>query len=54
MGWIKKNLADGRKVRGIIVAREVSEDLKLATSEISNVTLVEYRLSFTLAVVKDH
>lgn len=52
MGWIKKNLADGRKVRGIIVAREVSEDLRLATSEIPNVTLVEYRLSFSLAVIK--
>jgi endonuclease len=51
MGWISKNLADGRKVRGIIVAREVSEDLRLAASGLPNISLVEYRLSFSLNVI---
>jgi RecB family endonuclease NucS len=48
MAWVKKNLAGGKKVRGLIVAREISEDLKLAVSMISDVQLIEYELSFKL------
>jgi hypothetical protein len=51
MGWIKKNLADGKSVRGLIVAREITEDLKLAISLIPDVQLVEYELSFRLRTV---
>jgi hypothetical protein len=49
MAWIQKNQAeDGQKVRGIIVARDISEDLVLACSLVANVELCEYRLSLTL------
>jgi Endonuclease NucS C-terminal domain len=49
MAWIKENLAsENQKVRGVIVAREISEDLRLATSLISNVTLLEYELKVKL------
>jgi hypothetical protein len=49
MGWIKKYHADSdQKVRGVIVAREISEDLLLACSEIPDIELFEYELSISL------
>lgn len=52
MAWIQKNQAEsGQKVRGIIVAREISEDLMLACSLMPNVELFEYELSLSLKPV---
>lgn len=52
MGWIAKNQAeDGQKVRGIIAAREISDDLKLACAYLPNVSLFEYKLSVSLTPV---
>lgn len=49
MAWIEKHHAEPRQhVRGIIAAREISEDLKLACSYLPNVSLYEYALSVTL------
>lgn len=49
MGWVKNNLAESnQKVRGIIIARNISEDLKLATSLVPNVELFEYEMSVKL------
>jgi len=49
MAWIQKNQAgSGQQVRGIIVARQISEDLLLACSLIPNVQLFEYELSLKL------
>ena len=46
MGWIEENLAEpGRQVRGVIVAREISEDLLLACRRLTNVALFTYTLS---------
>ncbi|WP_255103708.1 MULTISPECIES: endonuclease NucS domain-containing protein [unclassified Synechococcus] len=46
IGWIKKNQADPQqRVRGIIVAKEISDDLKLACSELPDIQLYEYSLS---------
>jgi len=54
MAWIRKNHADeGQLVRGIIIAREISEDLLLACSEISNIDLYEYQLSVSLKKVNE-
>jgi hypothetical protein len=53
MGWVKANLADGKEVRGMIVARSVDDDLKLAASMIPGIKLVEYELSFRLKPVLD-
>jgi len=54
MAWIKKHQADeGQVVRGIIIAREISEDLLLACSEILNIDLYEYQLSVSLKKVND-
>ena len=49
MGWIKNNLAEpGQGVRGIIIARFISEDLLLACAGLQNVQLFEYELSIRL------
>ena len=49
MAWIKKNHADeNQKVRGVIVARNISEDLLLACSELPDIQLFEYQLSVNL------
>ena len=51
MGWIKENIASGMPVRGIVVASEISNDLKLAASFVENVKLVEYEISFSMKSV---
>lgn len=49
MAWIRKNHAEeSQKVRGVIIAREISDDLLLACSETNNVELYEYSLAVTL------
>ena len=49
MAWIETNQAEPtQKVRGIIIAREISEDLHLAASKILEVELFEYDLSVSL------
>jgi hypothetical protein len=53
MAWINKHQVDeGQRVRGIIVAREISEDLLLACSQIPNVALYEYELSVSLKQIE--
>ena len=52
MAWISKHHAEPtQSVRGIIVAREISEDLILACSNIENVSLYEYKLAVSLQQV---
>jgi hypothetical protein len=54
VAWISKNHADaGQNVRGIIVAREISEDLLLACGLLDNVELFEYELSLALKKVEE-
>jgi hypothetical protein len=53
IAWIRKNQAEGnQKVRGIIIAREITEDLILACSEIQNIDLFEYSLSISLKKIQ--
>lgn len=53
MGWIAKNQAQpGQAVRGIIVAREISQDLVLACSGLSDVELFEYEMSVSVRKVE--
>ena len=54
MAWIKKNHAEKTQlVRGAIIAREISEDLLLACSEISKIDLYEYGLSVALRKINE-
>jgi endonuclease len=49
VSWIKKHHADsGQRVRGIIIAKNISEDLRLVCSELPSVSLYEYALSVTV------
>ena len=49
IAWIKKEHAEpDQDVRGIIAAREISDDLRLACSDLPSVSLYEYELSVTL------
>lgn len=45
MGWVDEHLAPGRKCRGIIVAKEISDDLVLACQRIPDVSLYKYNLA---------
>jgi RecB family endonuclease NucS len=51
MAWIENNMQSDKPVRGIIVAKEITDDLKLAASRISGVKLIEYELEFRLRPV---
>lgn len=46
MGWIKKNLAGQRKVRGIIVANEFTEKLALASGVVPDLAMKKYTIVF--------
>jgi endonuclease len=49
MGWIQQYLAEpGQKVKGMIIARAISDDLRLATSRVNDVELFEYQLAISL------
>lgn len=52
MAWVKKHIASGGNVRGIIVANEVSEDLQLAASLVPGLQLFEYAISMKLTPVE--
>jgi endonuclease len=51
IGWIKRNIAAGRAVRGMIVAQAIAEDLRLAAALVPVVSLVEYEISFKLTPI---
>lgn len=51
MGWVEQNMETTLPVRGMIVANEITDDLKLATLSMPRVKLIEYKLSFELVAV---
>lgn len=48
MGWIKKNLAHGKMVKGVIVAKSISSNLRHAIVAVPNISLFEYEVAFSL------
>jgi len=46
--WVRKNLASDKVIRGIIIAKVITEDLKLAASETKDIELFEYDLKIDL------
>lgn len=48
MGWVSLNLAHGKAVSGVIVARTISASLRESIVVVPNVSLFEYRLRFDL------
>ena len=51
MGWVGRELADGRRVRGIIVASEFSDGLRYAAQAVPNVELRRYEVRFAFSEV---
>lgn len=51
MGWVDQNLAKGIPCRGIIVAKEISDDLITAVRRVPDVSLCRYKLSVTILPV---
>ena len=46
--WVRKNLAGEQGIRGIIIAKVITDDLKLAASETKDIELFEYDLKMDL------
>lgn len=53
MGWIRKNLAGNRSVKGIIVANKMDDKIKYAVSMVSDVSLYEYEMKFEVRKVPE-
>ena len=52
VSWVRKELANpGQKVRGIVLCRNMTEDLRLACAGVPSVELFEYQLSVTVKQV---
>ncbi len=51
MGWIDRHLGKGQS-RGIIVAKEIPDDLIVAVQRLPEVALFRYRVAMTLEAVK--
>jgi hypothetical protein len=51
MAWVGKELAGGKKVRGIIVASEFSDRLKYAADAVGSLSLIQYNITFNFSDV---
>lgn len=54
MGWITQTIGRGKKVRGVIVARSISENLRYSVAVVPNVSLFEYEVKFELKPASSH
>jgi hypothetical protein len=48
MGWVKTKVANGRQVRGILVASGVTDSLRMSIAAVPNLELWTYEISFAL------
>lgn len=51
MGWVKQTIGKGQNVRGVIVAKMISDNLRYAVGVMPDVSLFEYEVSFQLKLV---
>jgi hypothetical protein len=49
MGWVAANIADGRKVDGIIISHDTDDRLRYAAMAVPGLQLLTYQLTFTLS-----
>jgi hypothetical protein len=50
--WVRKHLADGKPVRGIVIAQHVSEKILYAIASDADVHAMEYEISLKLRSVQ--
>jgi hypothetical protein len=48
MGWITHTIGRGKTVRGVIVAKTISQNLRYSVAVVPNVSLFEYEVKFEL------
>lgn len=48
MGWVKMKLANGKKVKGVLVANKMDEKIKYAILSTIDIELFEYEMKFEL------
>jgi len=53
MGWVKQTVGKGQDVRGVIVAKTVTDNLRYAVSVVPNVSVFEYEVEFHLRPAHD-
>lgn len=51
MGWVSQTIGRAKKVRGVIVAKLISENLHYSVMVVPNVSLFEYEVRFELKAV---
>lgn len=51
VGWVKRHLANGKPVRGLIVAQHISDRIRYALADVPDVSAFEYGLNITLRKV---
>ena len=52
MGWVKHTIGKGQQVRGVIVAKTISQNLRYAATVVPDVSLFEYEVRFTLNAIE--
>ncbi|MGB2997414.1 MAG: endonuclease NucS domain-containing protein [Phycisphaerae bacterium] len=52
MTWVRENLAEGKEVRGIIIARNPSDNLKAAARALPNASVYAYELSVDVTPIQ--
>lgn len=50
--WVRENLAEGKEVRGILIARNPSDNLKAAAQALPNVSVYAYELSVDVTPIQ--
>lgn len=53
MGWLKSTIGKDVEVHGVIVAKQIAQNLRYAVRAVPNVSLFEYEVSFTLKTAHD-
>ena len=54
MGWITQTIGRGKLVRGVIVAKSISQNLRYSIAVVPNVSLFEYEVKFELKPAYSH
>jgi Endonuclease NucS C-terminal domain len=52
MGWVKQTIGKDKNVRGVIVAKTISDSLRYSVAVVPDVSLFEYEVSFQLKSVQ--
>lgn len=51
VSWVKRHLAKGKKVRGLIIAKSISDKIRYALADLENIEAHEYSMNISLKAV---